>query len=478
MQKINQFLDTYYNSLLLGIGVFIFFIFKIFNFNGLYGQDAYEYYNYANELQHFWQQGGKLGECHFPIFYPLLGSILAFLLPMTTALQSISIACFLLTFYFLKKIIHLLYADLQFVSIYLILFGIISPYFFRLSICIMSDMLAIAATCGLMFYALSFIKKNTFFYFATCLCCAFIAVMTRYASILVVFPPIFAMIYASYKNNSLRRIAPFLFFIFGLILFAIYLKKSYLQNMMAHSAYVNWSFLNFFKSHFDIKGEGVQTYLVPNFIYGTLHYLHPAYLLLSPLFIFFLRMKDFKIPIFMLISAAIYALFLMGFPIQNIRLQTFMMPFLLILFANSFNRFYTYFSFLQNKLISYFFIMFIFTISLALIALSTKSILHANKIEKDMCLKINKIENEGIYTLGMEGALKAYKFAKPIHSLFNEKLDSLPQNSLFLLPPNFITQWKGHLAMKNWESATQHYKMIQLLPLPDKWQLWQLKEKK
>jgi hypothetical protein len=478
MQKIEKQLHSHYNKLLFFAGICIFSVFKLLDFNGLYGQDAYEYYNYAHELKHFWLQGGKVGECHFPVFYPFIASFLSFILPTEIALQGISIACFMLTFYFLKKIINFLYPDLQYVSIYLFLFGILSPYFFRLGICIMSDMMAISAICGLIFYTLSFLKTDKIFYFTAALLCAFAAVMTRYASILGIFPPILAMIYHSYKNNSFRRIMPFFVFIFGLILLLIYLKKSYLQNMTTHSAYINWSFFNFFKSHFDIKGEGVQTYLVPNFIYGTLHYLHPAYLLLSPIFLFFIRKKDFKIPLFILLSATIYALFLMGFPIQNIRLQTFMMPFLLILFSNAFERFCHYFSYFQKPQISSFFIAFIFTSSLGLIALSTKSILHLNQIEKDICLKMNKIENAGIYTLGMEGALKAYQFSKPIHSLFNEKIDSLPQNSLFLLPPNFSIQWKGHLAMQNWEFTQKYYNLVQLSPLPNNWEIWKIESLK
>lgn len=478
MQKINQFLDTYYHLLLISSYFVIFFVFKCLDFNGLYGQDAYEYYNYANELQHFWQNGGNLGECHYPIFYPFMGSVLSLFLPTETALQSISIICFLLTFYFLRKIICILYSDLQLVSLYLLLFGILSPYFFRLSICIMSDMLAIAATCGLIFYTLSFQKTNASFYFFLSLACAFMAILTRYASILVVLPPILAVIYHFYKNNSFRNLIIFFVFTVGVILALIYFKKSYLQNMTSHSAYINWSFFNFFKSHFNIRGEGIQTYFLPNFLYGTLHYLHPAYILLAPIFIFFIRKKDLKIPIFILLSMIIYALFLMGFPNQNIRLQTFMMPFLLILCANAFERFIHYFSFFQKAYISYLFISSTCLIAMGLITLSTQKIVHYNKVEKAICLKTNTIPSPLIYTLGMEGALKAYKFPAPIHSLFNEKIDYLPPNSLFLLAPNFTTQWQGHTAMQNWDFTTEHYNTQKLFSLPDKWELWQVTEKK
>lgn len=478
MQKIGIFLHKYYNILLIFLGIFIFFTFKALNFNGLYGQDAYEYYNYANELRLFWQKGANIGECHYPIFYPLISSFFALILPLAVVMQSISITCFMLVFYFLKKIIHILYPDLQFVSTYLFLLGILSPYFFRLGICIMSDMLAISAVSGLLFYSLAFLQKNELKHFTMALLCAFIAVMTRYASILVVFFPILTMIYHAYKHHFLSKILPIFLLLLPLILPFIYLKKSYLQGLMSHPAYTDWSFFYFFQSHFDLKGDGFHQYSVPNFVYGTLHYLHPAYLLLSPILLFFIRKKDFQIPLFFFFSAAIYALFLMGFPTQNTRLQTFMMPFMLILFAPSFSRMCDYFSLLQKDKFAYLFLLFLSFFSLLLIYFSTKSIRHFNQTEKYISLKINEINAPSLYTLGIEGALKANQVQVPIHSLFEETVDSVENGTLFLLPSNFAAHWQGHSAMKSWLFVKTHYHTKIVFPLPDEWEIWQIEGKK
>ena len=50
-------------------------------FNGLYGQDSFEYLRYSRALHHYLSAGVLPGPFHWPLFYPLSGALLSFILP-------------------------------------------------------------------------------------------------------------------------------------------------------------------------------------------------------------------------------------------------------------------------------------------------------------------------------------------------------------------------------------------------------------
>ena len=60
-------------------------------FNGLYGQDSFEYLRYSREL-HEYLSGGELpGTFFWPVLYPLSGAVVSFFLPDVLSLQVVSV---------------------------------------------------------------------------------------------------------------------------------------------------------------------------------------------------------------------------------------------------------------------------------------------------------------------------------------------------------------------------------------------------
>ena len=75
-------------------GILLLVITQVFDFNGLYGQDSYEYCRYSNCWKLFFTTGQKPSDFIWPIYYPFIGSLFALVFKTHFALQLISIFSF------------------------------------------------------------------------------------------------------------------------------------------------------------------------------------------------------------------------------------------------------------------------------------------------------------------------------------------------------------------------------------------------
>ena len=90
----------------------------VFSFDGLYGQDAYEYTRYSEVLKNYLITGEKPGDYFWGLYYPILGSILSFVIPnIALALQLISLASLLICTHYVEKIIFIVTKDTSFQNI-------------------------------------------------------------------------------------------------------------------------------------------------------------------------------------------------------------------------------------------------------------------------------------------------------------------------------------------------------------------------
>ena len=75
--------------LFLSLTLLLFAVRVISGFNGLYGQDAYEYLRYTGRLTLFFQKGVNPGEFFWPVGYPFIASLLNLIINNgTIALQA------------------------------------------------------------------------------------------------------------------------------------------------------------------------------------------------------------------------------------------------------------------------------------------------------------------------------------------------------------------------------------------------------
>ncbi|HXF28816.1 MAG TPA: hypothetical protein VN457_03115, partial [Chlamydiales bacterium] len=172
-----------------------------FHFNGLYGQDAHEYLRMMRELNDVFFHGKELSHTIFPLMYPLTGFFLYEIIRNDfIAMQLVSILSLVIAFYFLKKLLRLMYGESRVINVYLFLFFALSPYVLRFSLLSMSDMLCMTLLVMATFQAANFFvrKKNlsaalSFFF------CLF-AAGTRYAALIIIIP---ILIFAGW--NLVRR---------------------------------------------------------------------------------------------------------------------------------------------------------------------------------------------------------------------------------------------------------------------------------
>src|SRR4030095_6453095 len=82
----------------------------LLHFNGLYGQDAHEYLRLARSLDDFFTKRTLLPHSYFPILYPLSGLLISKLSGNDiVAMQLVSIFAIVLSFLYMKKLLHLIY---------------------------------------------------------------------------------------------------------------------------------------------------------------------------------------------------------------------------------------------------------------------------------------------------------------------------------------------------------------------------------
>src|SRR5882757_7658565 len=93
-------------NIMLAVCLFLILILVaiIFQFNGLYGQDAHEYLRLSRALNDYFKNGIALAHSYFPIFYPLTGLLFSkFMLNDIVAMQLVSMLSLVTSFLYLKK---------------------------------------------------------------------------------------------------------------------------------------------------------------------------------------------------------------------------------------------------------------------------------------------------------------------------------------------------------------------------------------
>lgn len=157
-------------------------------FDGLYGQDAYEYLRYTESLQNYFTTGKNPGDYFWGVYYPLLGCFLSFIVGNSAlALQLISLLSLIVSSVYLHKIIELIYKEKTNILVVFVFFSL-SPIVLIHGFLVMSDLLTCALVLGSIYYFLSYYEssKKSMFLFGVAFC--LLAILTRYAVAVILFP--------------------------------------------------------------------------------------------------------------------------------------------------------------------------------------------------------------------------------------------------------------------------------------------------
>lgn len=450
---------------------------RVVGFDGLYGQDSYEYLRYANAIQTYITEGMHPGNYFWPVLYPTLGSILGFVTGTASALQLISCVSFSIACIYILKTIRLLYPKVNHRFFYVFIFALFCPFLLKMGLIVMSDALTLVFVVLSLYFFFKSHQKNTnlapIFIFATC------ALMTRYASLFITFPIILYSLYLVWKRKQFIQLMfatfisilvaiPFLIFQWGALFEAS--ENPFLQV---------WSVESYFKSSFTTQ-DGTSSYRFPNLIYTLYVFFHPGFIFIGSI-LSLITLKNYK-SLFtfhqkvLLICSGLYILFLAGIPFQNPRILGLVFPLILILLFPAFLKL-TKHTFIQRflKPIGFFSLV----LQLVFFMMTFQLIFKRTIAEKELATMILPYEGKTLYSFDVDLAMKGRGLNFEFKNLYLERYTSFKTSDLILFDPErYKVQWKDKTPMLNWNFIEENYNLKILETHPEGWKLYRILDKK
>jgi 4-amino-4-deoxy-L-arabinose transferase-like glycosyltransferase len=473
MQKVKEY--KWY--ILLPVVLLAFTLFT--GFNGLYGQDSYEYLRYTKCLGEFIRHGTNPGDFFWPLFYPICGVILALVCSPIFALQLISILAFTGTVIYVRKLIIELYKPAEnAVDLFVLLALVLSPYMLRASMVVMSDSLCTFFVTAAFYHFIKYkrgIETKHLVWFAFC---ALAAVNTRYGAFVLLITPSVIIAYTFFKNFKIKPFLLALVIVLALILPHLLLRSKDPLAFINHDWLVDWSFTNCFKSKFT-NANGYAHYALPNVVYVFYNFFHPDFcfagLILGICTILNFRKNRVADIGVICISILLYALFIAGTPLQNLRFLQLSFPLVALLLFAGYTELYSRHNWFKKPFVIgvYSIVMFI---QLAAFSHAFLSFYEDNQTEKRVAQAVLKHPGIPIYTFSINGALEAYGVQNRLIELYNIKLDSTniikgPKLVLF----NEDQLYQGNIppiVIANYEYLRTHYKQSAAEDIKGGWSLY------
>jgi hypothetical protein len=461
--------------------ILIAFLLLIFNlvvgFNGLYGQDSFEYLRYSRALHDYFSGGQLPGTFFWPVLYPLSGALVSFILPDVFALQFISILSFGLTFFFLRKILLFLFPEKnKEIALYLVIFFSFSPFVLRFASVVMSDSMTMFFLTAFLYYFLLFKNQGSNRHFVLLTLFAALAIDTRYASVAIIFVPALDSLI-----RFIRKFDPISFFLALFTIVIVFLPNIILeiQGSPALTGPIlipDWSIENYFHRTF-VTPDGNLSYTLPNIFSVFANFLHPGYIFTGILFVVFVDRLALKMPFLKMTVVIIlaYALFLAGFATQNLRLLLLTFPCVIVLYSCSFFRSWNFLTKFA-KIISYTVIVIVLLLQMALFYRAFRPFYDNSRTVREIAGRMKSYPGKTIYTFNIDMGLRAYEINNEIINIWSTRVDHFKPGSLVLFDyEDTHRQWKDMNPMLNWEKAEKDNGLDLIEKLPGNWNLYEIR---
>ncbi len=466
------------NTIIIGSILVSFFVIihYIIGFNGLYGQDSYDYLRFTKKLSSYFITGTNPGSFFWPVNYPFFGAIFSMVIPSKIiALQLLSYLSFVVSAILILKIIETIYqVSRKSLLVYLILNFILSPYLLRASVVVMSDILALVFSLAAFLSIINYLKSEQKPFFLMALTFSLLAGFTRHHAFVILIIPMAYAAFQVIKKKDYLLILYSILISFVAIFPTIWLKGNDFSNFTGHQWFTDWSPLNWFKNSFTTS-DGQADYRFPNIIYGFFYLVHPGFLFPGIVLIAFFRKTDFGNPILRLILAMIIlnGMFIAGIPFQNLRFHILIYPFAIIFLYSAFVRISSILI-TKNKL-KIGVIVFVALVQIALFAYLFEKFNSSNKIEKVIATTIGDYPGNPVYTFAIDQAINTYQPEKDIENIWHNKYENFQPGSLFLFnEQKFKKQWEGKNPWINWQNVNKNYTLETLETLPEGWVLYEI----
>ena len=450
----------------------------IVQFNGLYGQDSYEYLRYTKALVRFIKTGASPGDYFWPMLYPITGTFFSFLFPLPFALQLIAILSLILSAVYLEKILILLFgAEKNAAMLYVLLFFLLSPYMLRGSLVIMSDSLASLCIASAVYHFEQYKRTLTNTHFLWLVFFFAAAISTRYAAFIVLLPFMLFAVFIFFKNFKLLPLFASVGIVFLLFLPHLIIRSHSPFQFINHEWISTWSPINMFRNQFNTS-DGHSSYLLANIAYAFFNVFHPAFCFAGMiLFIACLwpcRAKWNTSAMWpFIISILLYAVFMAGIPFQDLRYLLLPFPLILILLFPGFESIKR---FLNAKKMWNYCLILILVIQLGLFCRVFMPFYNDNKTEKSIAEKMLKYPGKTLCTFSIDDALRGYGFKGKIINMCLVRMDTIKRIDTNLLvlfnEAEFSKAWKDKNPMINWEFLNTRYQLVKIEDMPAGWGLY------
>jgi hypothetical protein len=445
-------------------------------FNGLYGQDSFEYLRYARALNTSLSGGAVPGPFHWPVVYPLSGALVSFVLPDVFSLQLLSVICYGLTIFFLIQILRYISPERKSESLlYVFLFFALSPFILLYSSAVMSDSMAICLLSAFFYFFFRFLKEEKNMHFLTLIFLSFVLINIRLASGVVLLVPLTIATLHFLKSFQFRKFIFVLLLISVVFILSIYILNKWNPQFYRQLMVPDWSVKYLFQRSF-LTENGTFNYRFPNICLVAVNLLHPGFIFAG--FILLLKSRQvvllkspFIIPGVVLLF---YSLFIAGLPTQNYRFLLLTFPLVILFYSGAF---YSLFDMMKGfrPILYHSIIGAIILIQLLLSYHVFKPFYHNSVNTKEIAYRMKKFPGKTIYTFNIDMALKAYGVSNPTINLWESKINNFEQGSLVLF--NYIDsydQWKGTNPILNWESLQKMNELKLIDSLPGNWNLYEI----
>lgn len=442
------------------------------HFDGLYGQDAYEYLRYTNSLKTFFESGKNPGDYFWGIYYPLLGSLVAFVVGNSAlALQIISFLSLLVSSIYLNKIIELIY-KVKTNPVYVFLCFTISPIVFIHSCLAMSDMLTCALIIVSIYWFFSYLEFSSYksFLFGVAFC--LLAILTRYVVVVILFPFGIAVLVKALKNKHFKLVLFSIPIILVISLPHVIVKSQNSLEFLSHHWLQNWDIFNLFKSNF-VTIEGPRNNNFINLIYILFVFLHPIFMIFGIGIIGYSFKNRFeklnKYQILLVISTLTFLLFIGGVPYQNKRYLIPSFALIIILIYPILKDITLLF---KNR---NFYYCLVFVLQISLVFYFGKQFYDRNILEKNMTNRMKSFQGKTLYVFDIDVALQGRGLEFNYKNLFLQKYQTFEENALVLINEKQLNeQWKGKNPLINWENIQKNCKLIKLNSSQKDWSLYRI----
>lgn len=452
---------------------------NILSFNGLYGQDAYEYLRQSeaifDRMRGLNVEGPGLGDTQFAVGFPLAGAILQWLVPNAPlALQWVSWLSAGLAVLFFYQNLRLLSpgAHEKSRAVFTGLALILAPYFVRAGWTSMSDALGLALTLGALYWGLQVVYKGrTNAAMGAALLMSF-AITTRFATIVLFFPLVVAMLYVLWKAGNKAGILMMIWAGLLALLPIFWLKNGVVIALDRH-----WSVWHFFQRTF-VTENGTFHYTLPNILYLFFPLAHPGFCLLMPGLLLLAKKTDVvlrskKVLIACLIA---YLLLLGGLPHQNLRFLLPAYAILLLLFFPAWDRMFAY-GFYFFKRLTWTVLVGVLLIQVISMFYILKPVLQRNRLETRIASEIRPLvpPKSTVFAFDLDVALRSCLPELQWKNMWIERYDSFPENSYVLFnEPLLRPQWEGKNPIFNWDKMNEGHHLELLQEMPGGWKLYRM----